>query len=266
MYGLADENNHSVFCESVSTILFMSSMCSTLFILSMTFDRFYSIIRPHKAASFNTVKRAKMTILFLTIFSILYNIPHVFMTSNSGRNCNAYGKAGDLIHGELYYWFSFILNFILPFVLLLTMNCFIIHALRKRHLKFTGTKTSNEGQGQDEGQSSKNRTSERQVYITLLLVTFSFLVLMAPPYIYVLVLHIISIDYKKSAYSYAAYYLFYQMIQKSYFTNYGINFLYVMSGKKFRTEVLKLFKCKKKRDKNFSSQNIYSVDTVNTQM
>ena len=61
-----------------------------------------------------------MTILFLTIFSILYNIPHVFMTSNSGRNCNAYGKAGDLIHGELYYWFSFILNFILPFVLLLT--------------------------------------------------------------------------------------------------------------------------------------------------
>ena len=208
-----------------------------------------------------------MTIMFLTIFSVLYNIPHAFITSNSGRNCNAYGKAGDLIHGELYYWLSFILNFVLPFVLLLTMNSFIIHALRKRHLKFSVKKTSNEGQGLDEGQSSKNRTSEPQIYVTLLLVTFSFLILMAPPYMYVLVLHILSIDYNKSTYSYAAYYLSYQVVQKSYFTNYGINFfLYVMSGKKFRTELLKLFKCNKKTDKDWCSQNTYSADTVNTQI
>ena len=33
----------------------------------MTFERFYSIIRPHKAASFNTVKRTKITILIIVI-------------------------------------------------------------------------------------------------------------------------------------------------------------------------------------------------------
>ena len=172
MYGLAMRDSPSVFCEPVSTILFMSSMYSTLLILSMTFDRFYSIISSH---------------------------------------------------GELYYWPSFILNFVLPFCCLLIMNSFIIHALRKRYLKFTAKKMSNEGQGQDGGQSSKNGASERQIYVILLLVT---------PYMYVLVLHILSVDYNKSAYSYAAYYLSYQIVQKSYFTNYGINFfLYVTSGK-----------------------------------
>ena len=84
---------------------------------------------------------------------------------------------------------------------------------------------------------------------------------------YVLVLHILSIDYNKSPYSYAAYYLSYQVVQKSYFTNYGINFfLYVMSGKKFRIELLKLFKCNKKTDKDWCSQNTYRADTVNTQI
>ena len=38
-------------CRSGTFFLWAASLCSTLFILSMTFDRFYSIIQPHKAAS-----------------------------------------------------------------------------------------------------------------------------------------------------------------------------------------------------------------------
>ena len=68
--------NQYWYCTLAITILFSSFLCSTLLILSMTFDRFYSIIMPHKAASFNTVKRAKMTILCIVLFSIVYNIPH----------------------------------------------------------------------------------------------------------------------------------------------------------------------------------------------
>ena len=68
-------------------------MRSTLLIVSMTFERFYSIIQPHKAAWFNTVKKAKISIISIVIFSLFYNIPHVFVTSSQGTQCVPYGKS-----------------------------------------------------------------------------------------------------------------------------------------------------------------------------
>ena len=69
------------YCALTITIFYFMNLCSILFILSMTFDHFYSIIRPHKATSFNTVKRAKITIVCIVIFSVLYNIPHLYTTA-----------------------------------------------------------------------------------------------------------------------------------------------------------------------------------------
>ena len=49
------------FCAVKLTIVYSAILGSVLLVLSMTFDRFYSIIKPHKAASVNTVTRAKIT-------------------------------------------------------------------------------------------------------------------------------------------------------------------------------------------------------------
>ena len=136
--------SHSGHCTSATTVVFMSSLTSTLLILNMTFERFYSIIRPQKAASFNTVKRAKITIVGIVVFSILYNIPHMFITGASGTNCNAYGTARNFVFGDIYYWLSFILNFALPFMLLFFMNSVIIYTLRRRSAMFIRS----QGQGQ----------------------------------------------------------------------------------------------------------------------
>ena len=75
VHGIDMPPNHSWHCASTTFVLFFSTLCSTLFILSMTFDHFYSIIRPHKAALFNTVKRARIIILCIIIFSILIIFP-----------------------------------------------------------------------------------------------------------------------------------------------------------------------------------------------
>ena len=134
-------------------------------------------------------------------------------------------------------------------------------------MKFAAKTLSNEGQGQVQGQCqiSKNRTSERQIYITLLLVTFSFLIFTTPPY--VLMFYIMFIDYKKSAYSFAAFYLFYQVGQKSYYTKYGINFfLYVMSGRKFRTDLFQLVNCAKKKQDGRHSQDTNIAVTENSRV
>ena len=60
---------------------------STLFILSMTVGRCYSIIRPHKSASFNTVRRAEITITSIVFFSSSFNSPHLFYTLSTGQDC-----------------------------------------------------------------------------------------------------------------------------------------------------------------------------------
>ena len=65
-------------CKIANTAVFTSMMWSTLFILSMTLRDFYSIVRPHKAASFNTVKRAKITIAVDVNFGILLYSPFIF--------------------------------------------------------------------------------------------------------------------------------------------------------------------------------------------
>ena len=234
------------FCRAAAAMVFTSSLCSTLFLVGMTFERFYSIIRPHKAALFNTVKRAKISVVCIIVFSIVYNFPHWFVTSDDGesRNCVLFASARKSLYGIIYYWVSNILSYFLPFVILLIMNSVIIHTLNKRMKSMKITKRRGgqlEGQGQSEGQSGKTKTSEIQVFVILLLVTFAFLILNSPPYMYYLYAQLV--DYKKSPYHFAAYYLFFSVSQKSRYTNYAINFyLYVMSGQKFRTDLVILLK------------------------
>ena len=233
------------YCTVTTAVVRMSSLSSTYLIIFMTFERFYSIIRPHKAASFNTVKRAKITISCIIIFCVIYNIPHLYVTSTDGARCGPFGKAMKTTVGKFYYFISLFTNIGLPFILLLVMNSIIIREIRQRpRLSESRNKSeiSHQGQGQSEGQGqkSKSNNSELQILITLLLVTFTFLLLATPVYIFFLYINVV--DYEATPRVYAGYILFHSVGQKLYQTNFGINFfLYVISGQKFRTDLKNLF-------------------------
>ena len=247
------------YCTLTMAILYMSGLCSTLFILNMTFERFYSIIKPHKAASFNTVKRAKITIACIILFSITFNCPHFFITSQREKECIPFGKARSSIIGQFYHWFSMVLNFAVPFVLLLTMNSFIIHKIRSRP-QLSGVRSQDQDQGQVEGQIPKMKSSEMQIYIILLLVTFGFLTLTTPAY--ALFIYMMFYNYQKSAYAFAGFNLFYSVAQKTYYTNYAINFFfYVISGKKFRSDLINLLKFSK-RERQLTSISHTSSSSI----
>ena len=253
------------YCTLSITVLWTSSFCSTLFILSMMFDRFYSIIRPHKAASFNTVKRAKITITCIICSSIFYHVPHLFITAQDGRRCVPFGKAVETTVGRVYYWSAFVVLFAIPFVCLLIMNSFIIHTIRNRskfHLSMSTSQGQGQGQnqGNNERQTSKIKSSEMQIYIILLLVTFAFLVLMTPGY--VLFVYVMLVDYRRTPQSFAGYIFIHSFSQKTFYTNYGINFfLYVISGKKFRSDLVWLFK---KKSAPSSDQPLNASNTIMT--
>ena len=193
-----------ILCGLDNTILFAASMCSTLLIVSMTFERFYSIIRSHRAAYFNTVKRAKITIVCILIFSTLYNIPHTFITLKIGRQCIPYGKALEHTLGLIYYYLSLVISFFLPFILLLIMNSFIIHTLHARSDLLVMKSDSEEYNSKGQGHKMKN--SEKQIFITLLFVTFAFLILNTPAY--ALFPYVMVYDNEQSPKSFAGYTLF----------------------------------------------------------
>ena len=266
LYEINFPPNQFWFGTYITTLQWMSTLCSTLFIVSMTFDHFYSIIRPHKAASFNTVKRAKITIVCIVVFSLLYNIPHMFITAVEGRQAVPFGKGMGQLAGQLYFWLSFTVNFALPFVLLLVMNSFIIYTIRNRS-KFTvnqSVRQNREGQGQSESQSVKIKKTDMQIFAILLLVTFSFLILTTPTY--VLTLFVTFVDYGKTPKSFAGFHLFFNVGHKTYYTNYGINFfLYVISGQKFRTDLVKLFIRKKEvTETSFTVNTSVETKTIET--
>ena len=231
--------NPLLYCSMTLAVPFSATLSSTLLILCMTFDRFYSIIRPHKAASFNTVTRAKITIICIFTFSLIFNIPHWFTTLNVEWFCLPYGNEILMVksYSQVYYWASFVLQFVFPFVSLLIMNSFIIHTLRNRtqSLKIEAPHDNN----QDQGKGMK--TSEKQVFAILLLVTFGFLILSTPMYMY-FTLNLF-INFTSSPSIFAVNHLVTNIAQKLHYTNHGINFFfYVISGQKFRTDLTKLFK------------------------
>ena len=226
--------NQHWYCCLLAFFVLSTVAISSLLLVSMTFERFYSIMRPHKAASFNTVQKAKMTIICICIFSFTFHIPYLFVSGNDGRICIQNTVASENILGELYYWMSEIIGFFFPFLSILTMNSIIIHTLRQR-----SKQNASISEGQAQSQDVKSKNSERQVYTMLLFVTFGYLTLTMPVKSLVFYLNFYKGD---TPVYYAGLHLFYQIGEKSYYTNNAINFfLYVMSGKKFRTDLKNLF-------------------------
>ena len=140
--------------------------------------------------------------------------------------------------GQVYYWLSFIVNFALPFTLILIMNSVIIHKITKR----SGSLLLESNFKRGERQSSKLNDNERQIFA--ILVTLAFLILTTPGY--VLFLCVMIMNFFSSPQRFTGNYLFYSVAQKLQVTNNGINFLlYVISGRKFRTDLLAIFKFRK---------------------
>ena len=249
--------NQLWFCKMVVSIVISCVQTSAFLIVAMTFKRFYSIIRPHKAASFNTVKRAKIIIVGIFVFSFSFYSLQWYLSGNNGPICIANTIAAQNVYGKVYHWVTQFMNFIFPFTSLLIMNSFIIHTLRQRsRLNITVTTHQNKEE------SNKTKHPEKQLYTMLLLVTFAYLTLTLP--VKILEIYLIFNSGNTPTY-YAALQLFYQLSGKLYYTNHGINFfLYVMSGQKFRTELKNLFITKKRMDNGSVTSTISSTNPISS--
>ena len=254
--------NQSWYCLTHMFLDHSGCLCSNYLLVAMTFERFYSIIRPLDAASFNTFKKTRLIIISICLISLSFCIPYLFIAGYKGNICVSNLMASYNVFGVMYSWLIESFTYLFPFVCLLTMNSAIIRTLRYR-LKVIGSVS----QGQTEGQNMNSKQSETQIVVMLLLVTFVFLILNIPARALVFYRTFVS---GHTAYYYAGLYLFYQIGNKSNITNHGINFfLYAMSGQKFRTDLKNLFSSKQSsRINSFVSNRSVNtfVSSVNSEI
>ena len=260
--GVAMPPNQRWYCILQVFFNYFSFLCSGYVLIAMTFERFYSIVRPLNAASFNTVKRARIIIISIFLLGFSYCVPFFVISGNDGKICIVNKFASDNVIGEIHYWLTEFLSFIFPFLSLLTMNSVIIHTLKKRSLLRL---LESEVEGQNDVTNFKMKHSEKQICTMLLLVTFAYLILNILTRALILYLNVSSGG--DTPYYYAGFHLFYQIGDKSSVTNHGINFfLYAMSGQKFRTDLRNLFSSKHSNRNKFVSKSHTISSSISSDM
>ena len=188
--------------------------------------------------------------------------PTYLWRHSDGRTCLSHVKGRNHIYGQMYFWTDNIAIFVIPFTLLLVMNSIIIHTLWKRSRLF-----QKENQGQSSGRWSniKNKKIQKskllQCYFLSPLDTW-FCV--TPGYI--MLFYTMFVDFTKSPKTYAEFTLVSSIGQKMFYTNFGINFyLYVISGQKFRKDLMSLYRnifCHRKEDNQLGEMSASSPHTV----
>ena len=107
-------------CRFAAFLTMHAVQNSTYQVLAMTADKYVAIKWPHKAGTFSTPRRAKITAICIYIFVILYNIPYLFITKLVGLQCLGYAAGGVIT--VVYSWLTFSINAVIPFSLVFFVN------------------------------------------------------------------------------------------------------------------------------------------------
>ena len=233
--GIQIHNWNPFECKFVAFVALFGLQNCTFQVLAMTVDKYIAIKWPHRAATYSTPKRAKIISVIVYVSVFIYNIPHFFLSSVIGDKCMAYGMSN--VMSRIYSWFSFVLNAIIPFTLLIHMNYVIVKTVKNSRKLFRSTDT-NTGM---EKREATMKSVENQLTIMLLLVTTLFFILLCPTYFRFIYLVFAKRD---TPHEYAKSMLIFQITGKLYTTNSGINFLlYCISGQKFRNDLKEILCC-----------------------
>lgn len=103
----------------------------------ITAERYFAIAHPLRALTLSTKKRAFWSCLVMTIIAVLYNVPRFFeVTIVRNEHDKPIIRPADFRYDALYYWayhvcVYFLLLYIVPLSLLITLNYYLYVAIKK---------------------------------------------------------------------------------------------------------------------------------------
>uniref|UniRef100_A0A1I7X976 Thyrotropin-releasing hormone receptor n=1 Tax=Heterorhabditis bacteriophora TaxID=37862 RepID=A0A1I7X976_HETBA len=152
-----NNNNNNSSCSILTYLPYLAINSSSLSITAFTVERFIGICYPYRARTMCTVKRAKLIIFIIWVFSLIYHLPWMFLASvtvdSQGRFCD-FKLERDQWQYKVLYLGDFSAFYVIPMFLNV-----VIYAKIAITLSQCGDKLK---------QSVKPRGAKEQVHNTLI--------------------------------------------------------------------------------------------------
>ena len=220
-------------------------LMSSWVIVAFTCDRYIAVCHPLQRARLCTETRAKAVIFILFMVAMATQTFRFYYMEKLDRlqPCHAALNRRIVYFGIHYFWFSFLLRFALPFVIIVVCNGRIIfHVHRMRKVRHT-----------------EERVKKRQAHLaitTLIVVCAVFVVTLIPNAIIALIQFIEMVVYRRHT-------LFCTLLtldiplQMIRLLNYSTNFImYGLTGRLFRRELCRLLSCRPHGGNTSSNQKV----------
>ena len=78
--------------------------------------------------------------MYFFVLAVIYNGQHLLTTNLVGNQCYSYSVGGTIT--KVFSWATFIINGIIPFLLLIHMNYVIVQTIRNSRKMFTSNTTA----------------------------------------------------------------------------------------------------------------------------
>jgi hypothetical protein len=219
----------------VATISWFCKTIAVYLVVFVSIERYIAVCKPLKAASICTVRKARISVGCLVIFSFGYNIPKLWYAGTLDsvwEKCPEEKKSNFL--DSQYFYFIYVIGlyylilFIIPVAVMMFSSVNLIKALRRRNLI-----------GNDECRKLADNLTVRIVTVVTCFILLELPAIMIN-LLYTLNLHFSFMD--KTCLN-GSLIFSYSLGSFNSFINF---YLYVLTGKNFRLTAIKLFKCRRK--------------------
>ena len=222
----------SVFwCKFGGFLSSSAELWSVNILIAVTAERFIAVQYPFKVATICTRRNVSITAELVTLFSFAFNIPTlIFAIYIPGRNACGHHPDYKSYNENIGSWVDSVIYSYIPIATLIVLNFGILKAMR------SATTTS------QQLSTSSQRDSSRMKHITAMCVSVSVaLIICLLPIAIQRPVHYVMYD-RRDPVNYAMF-IFYWFLAWAFLTlNHTINFfLYVITGQRFRQELLNIF-------------------------
>ena len=247
--GAYNPNQTSWECKVMNYLCNVALSSSVWLVVLMTVERCVAVIWPLKISGWVSMKRARIVVSILYAIMAAFNSVYLIVFTSkrtrirNGNTCSIHESHMPFFK-SIWSVIDMVFYAYIPQILIFILNIVIIMKLAR------ATKEQAEMRN-----ASKSEQSQGQVTAMLLTVSITFFVLTNPYTIFYLCMQNDVWNYMASARSYAQYALVSTLLRLLADLNHCINFLlYVATGKRFREDIVQLFRCAKANRPSTSSR------------
>ncbi|KAH3741913.1 type-1 angiotensin II receptor B-like [Dreissena polymorpha] len=259
-------------CKFSVFFTYTSVQYSSCVLVAVTLERLVSIVWPHRVRLGCTTRASGVVLVILLVFILGLN-SHIIYGFGASQLPNYKGPCEPkyneymLFWTKTWPWIDFAVAFAIPFVLLGGSNAVIIYKMHETHKRRRSMSASNQGMGH----AGHDTT---MVTVTLILLTVVFFICLTPVQVFFIYdphrKKILMNDYYcKDMYEFfkqvEIHNVLFTIVNLISYINAAFNFfLYILSGSKFRYEVIALFTCQPTGEGVFGTTTSASVRYRNT--